>query len=878
MLSSPCSKSPFSAFLIRIAALIFTTHLASGETASNAATAAPPVLPALSYTSTWLGNSHGQGDGKWIQNNILGLYATAEGVIYTNSWWDEGRRESGIYSGKDGDPFGMLNSLHDTFGGGFAVTGDGQFIYASNWDSIRRCNPDGSPAPFPGGLSPRGDSIDVSTNPTGTNKFVGVRGLAADPINHRLFISETTDNEIEVWDTTKMTFVRKWSVPRPGHLTCAPDGTVWMVSRKDGGQPAKILHYAASGEKLPQELSGGDSFDPTGIWFDAKLNRLLVADNGPDQTIKIYQNPTSSTSTPSATFGSSVFSGTPGEITGTKFATSGITGVATDAAGNYYVGFNGVGPQSFWHGGGTVLESWTPSGELRWRKLGLTFVDCADADPASDTGDSIDVYDKYSRYRLDLKKTTAGTEWSYVGRTLNQIKYPTDPRFLRAADGWDYTGGTMMRNIQGHKLLYVLSMQARRLLIFRFDPKNGETAVPAGIWESQANYKAGYPGSPPNNDFLWRDKNGNGDFDPDEFASGPGMPNLGYGIWVDSNGDLFSCNHWAGSGIGIRAWKMQGFDPHGNPIYDFSPGNYAELQRPEGSHGELRRLEYLPDSDTMFVASTSLSDGDRDAGNRIVRYDHWSKPDRKIAWTLDPPMDSTKISSISVTGDYLFLGYSYFGSNSREGTIRIHRLSDASYVGEITPTPAVGSLCGTFDIPYAIRAYKTRRGEYLVFAEDDHYAKVIVHRWNPNGTTLVDTLDDLKKTDPGHSSGEWGIDTGNNNYFDRDSGRAHRAADTVQSLAWSGRDFTNFAASLYFDVKLDIGSLASFLSSSDGTAWQPVKTSRSPSVSSGGGWNVSTFHPETSALPAGTRFIKLQLAPSGMNWNVQIGRMELFGK
>ena len=687
----------------------------------------------------------------------------------------------------------MLESLHDSFGGGFAVTGDDSFIYASNWDSVRRCTPAGKPAPFPNGLGVHGDTFKGSTHPTGDNKGVGVRGLAVDKARQRLFVSQTTDN-------------------------------------------------------------------------------------GPDQTIKIYQSPAAHVTKPDATFGSSVYAGTPGQITNAKLGSSGLTGVAVDAAGNYYVSMNGVGPQSFWHGGGTVLESWSPSGELRWRKLGLAFVDCADADQASDGGDSLDVYDKYSHYRLDLKRTTAGTEWTYAGRTLNPIKYPADPRFLRAADGWDYSGGTFVRNVHGHKLLYVLSMQARRLLIYRFDPtREGETAIPAGIWESQANYKAGYPGCPPANDFFWRDKNANGAFDADEFAAGPGMPNLGFGMWVDSNGDLFSCNHWAGGGVGIRRWKMQGFDATGNPIYDYSAGNYTEFQRPDGSHGELRRIEYFPESDTMFVASTSLSDGDRDAGNRIVKYDHWSTPRRSLAWTLDPPMDKTKISAISVAGDYLFLGYSYFGSNSREGTIRIHRLSDASYVGEMIPTPAVGSLCGTFDIPYAIRAYQTRGGEYLVFAEDDHYAKVIVHRWNPHGPTLVDTLDDLKKTDPTHSSSAWGIDATNKEFFSMDASRAMRTSDTPQALAWHKTDLTNFSASIYFDMKLNIDSLVSMSASADGTDWQPVKTTRTAATGSGGGWNVSTFRPAADPLPEATQYLRIEIAPSGVNWNVQIGRVELFG-
>lgn len=870
----------FAPRTLLLAVLIFPTlsHGVNADEAPSLVNGDGDTPAPLSYTSTWIGNSYGQGDGKWIQNNILGLYVTPDGVVYTNSWWDEGRRESGIYAGKDGEPIGMLESLHDSFGGGFAVTGDDQFIYASNWDNVRRCKLDGSPAPFPGGRGPRGDSIGVSTRPTGTDKRKGVQGLAIDSKNGLLFIAENNDNELEVWDTKTMTPVRKWAVERPGQLAVAPDGTVWMVSRKEAGQSAKVLHYNADGTKLTQTIESGADFDPTGIWFDAKNNRLLIADNGPDQNIKIYSNLAAAPSKPDATFGAGIFSGTAGQVNDSKFGSSGLTGVATDAAGNFYVSMNGVGPQSFWHGGGTVLESWTPAGKLRWRKLGLAFVDSADADPASDARNSLDVYDKYSHYRLDLSKTTAGTEWSYAGRTLNQIKYPQDPRFVRAADGWDYTGGTFVRNVQGRKLLYVLSMQARRVLIFRFNSAtDGETAIPAGIWESQVGYDAGYPGSPRGKDFFWRDKNGNGQFGADEFAAGSGMPNLGYGIWVDSKGDLWSCNHWAGSGVGIRRWKMQGFDNLGNPIYDYSAGNYTEYQRPEGSHGDIRRLEYFPETDTMYVASTSVADGDRDAGNRFVKYTNWSSPNRSIAWTLEPPMDKTKISAMSIAGDYLFLGYSYFGTNSREGTIRVYKVADASYAGEIVPTPAVGSISGTFDIPYAIRAFKRQNGEYLIFAEDDHYAKIIVHRWNPTGTTVVDTLNQLNKIDVARSSKEWTIDASNPAQFHKDDGRATRTADTTQALVWNVKNLSDFAAAVYFDSKIKIDDLVTFSASADGEKWTPVTTGRTASLGSGGGWNISTFRPSRGSWPANTNFLKFQVAPSGVSWNIQLGRMELFG-
>jgi hypothetical protein len=502
-------------------------------------------------------------------------------------------------------------------------------------------------------------------------------------------------------------------------------------------------------------------------------------------------------------------------------------------------------------------------------------VDCADADPAV-KGDVIDLYDKYSHYRFDLGKTAAGTEWSYVGHTLDQFRHPADQRFLRAADGWDYTGGTFVRNVNGHRLLYVLSMQARRILIYRFDEaRMGEIAIPAGLWESQYGYKAGYAGAPDGGDFFWRDADGDGTFDDSEFAKGPGLPNLGLGMFVDSRGDFWTCNHWAGNGIGIRRWRMQGFDPKGNPIYDYSPEHYTEYQRPAGSHGELRRVEYIPETDTLYVTSTSKPDGDRDIGSRIVKYKNWSTPERAVEWTLDPPLDGTKISALSVAGDYVFLGYSYFGSNRREGTIRVFRTADAGYVGEITPTPAVGSLCGTFDIPYAIRAHRCSNGEYVICAEDDHFAKVLVHRWHPTEPVLVDELEDLSRTDATRTVGKWDIDQSNKEHFNHDAARARRQEDATQSLVWEVPAMVSFAASVYFDSRIDADAYVSFSTSADGEKWTPVSTSRTPTVSSGGGWAVANYRPE-GELPALTRFVRFELKPSKVSWNIQLGRMEIY--
>jgi regulation of enolase protein 1 (concanavalin A-like superfamily) len=56
------------------------------------------------YSASWVGNSFGRGDGKWVQNYINEITVAADGTVYTKSHWDEGGRRNGVY--KDGDVIG----------------------------------------------------------------------------------------------------------------------------------------------------------------------------------------------------------------------------------------------------------------------------------------------------------------------------------------------------------------------------------------------------------------------------------------------------------------------------------------------------------------------------------------------------------------------------------------------------------------------------------------------------------------------------------------------------------------------------------------------------------------------------------------------------
>ena len=55
----------------------------------------------LNYTTSWIGNSFGFGDGKWMQQDIQAISVGADGTVYTNAPWDESGSEIAAYRAGD---------------------------------------------------------------------------------------------------------------------------------------------------------------------------------------------------------------------------------------------------------------------------------------------------------------------------------------------------------------------------------------------------------------------------------------------------------------------------------------------------------------------------------------------------------------------------------------------------------------------------------------------------------------------------------------------------------------------------------------------------------------------------------------------------------
>jgi len=438
---------------------------------------------------------------------------------------------------------------------------------------------------------------------------------------------------------------------------------------------------------------------------------LMIADSatGPRQQILFYDVADPDRPKLLKSFGDrgGIASGTPGEITPTKFW--GIRGLGMDAAGNLYVAMSEQG---------SVLRSFTPEGQLRWELHGEFFCDVATADPADDAAT---VWGIQERYAMDWSQPP-GRDSRWVGYTLDRHRYPNDPRGLMHVKQQGEHGLTSPQVVylQGRRFLFVGGMFASNFInIFRFD---GEIAVPSGLilqW-SHGLYNTDLPWPPhkPAGTSLWRDINGDGDYQASEFTANADRVNPGP-FWVDRQGNIWMA-------YGFFRYDFQGLDSEGNPIY--AADKITILDKPKGV-GTVARVCYLDESDTLVVAE----DGQDEQGKPSMRHIRrvfickgYRAGNRDTVSFV--PGAGGEAGCVAAAGEYAFTG----GWKAR-GRIWVNRLSDGAEIGVLDPGPTVGGVANTgwIDLLTGINAFKRRSGEYLVFVEENYKAKSLIYRWTP---------------------------------------------------------------------------------------------------------------------------------------------------
>ncbi|MBW3623094.1 MAG: DUF4038 domain-containing protein, partial [Armatimonadetes bacterium] len=557
------------------------------------------------------------------------------------------------------------------------------------------------------------NEVDGSTN-------APIQGLWA--TNDRLYVSDPHTARIRIYNAETMEETGGWGIPRANRMAMDRKGTLWVIQKGDEKTPPQILGLAPQGRVGERRLSLPKGTEPTALAFDPQ-GRLLVADNGPNQQILIYSDPLAGTKLV-GTFGKKggIYAGRPGEFGDLKF--NAPMGVGADRKGNLYVASDGSSG-----GGGTVLESYTPAGKLNWRLLGLEFVDMGEIDPASES----DVYTKEERFRMDYSRPV-GQEWTYKGYTIHRFKHPQDPRLHI------WSAGAWVRRIEGKPFLFVTDMNAEHLQVYRFDSqKEGEIAVPAGLFaKKRLNIKGWPPNQPEKGEWIWRDANGNGAFDPGEYASNGGKDAPGLqGWWVDTNGNVWQATETEG----IRMFPLKGLNAKGNPTWDYA--GMKSFPHPS-SFRQVKRIRYDPKADVLYLGGTTTEHANqhwKPMGPVIARYDGFLRSkEPKPTWQIVAPYEkgssghsSCEPMGFDAAGEYLFVPYTGASKDLgfSTGHIEVFRASDGSRVGAMEPTPEIGEI-GLQDIRECLSARLRPNGEYLVFLEEDWKAKILMYRWNPN--------------------------------------------------------------------------------------------------------------------------------------------------
>ena len=443
----------------------------------------------------------------------------------------------------------------------------------------------------------------------------------------------------------------------------------------------------------------------------ANDDSLMVADSGtgPRQQVLFYDIGDSTKPKLVRAFGErgGIASGKPGEITPTKFW--GIRGLGMDAAGNLYVAMSEQG---------SVLRSFTPEGKLRWELHGEFFCDVATADPADDAAT---VWGIQERYAMDWSKPP-GRDSKWVGYTLNRHRYPNDPRGLMHVKQQGEHGLTSPQIVylNGRRFLFVGGMFASNFInIFRFD---GEIAVPSGLilqWGNNLyNTDLQWPPNKPKEASIWRDANGDGDYQAEEFA--PNAERVKPGpFWVDKKGNIWMA-------YGFFRYDFQGLDAKGNPIY--AADKITVLDKPKGVN-KVARVCYLDDTDTLIIGEEGRDEEGRPSMRHISRVfvckGYLAGNRETVSFA---PGSGKEAACVTATGDYAFTG----GWKTR-GQIWVNRLSDGAEMGMFDPGETVGGVknTGWIDLLTGINAFKRSTGEYLVFVEENYKAKVLLYRWKP---------------------------------------------------------------------------------------------------------------------------------------------------
>lgn len=445
---------------------------------------------------------------------------------------------------------------------------------------------------------------------------------------------------------------------------------------------------------------------PTAIAL-ANDRTLMIADSGtrPRQQVLFYNILDYDRPVLVRTLGmrGGIRAGRAGEVAPTKFW--GIRGIGMDATDNVYVGMSEMG---------TVIRSLRLNGRLNWEVQGLFFTDLAFPDPLDD---ATTVWGIQERFAMDWSKDRPGSEARWTHYTLDRHRYPNDPRGLTFVKQQGEHGLTSPQIVylQGQRFMFVGGMFASNFInIFRWD---GQIAVPSGLimqWEHGL-YRTDltWPPNRPPGTFIWRDLNGDGNYQPEEYQ--PNTAHVKPGpFWVDIDGDIWMA-------YGFFRYHFQGLDDRGNPIY--SADRITRMPTP-GGMTQVARVWYDRRRDILVAAEQGPDM--RHLGEIFIYHGFLGGNNHSPVRFRSGAGDEA--GSVTAAGDFVFTA----GMKTR-GRVWVNRLSDGKPVGVLVPGPEVDGpdKTGWIDILTGLAAHRRSNGEYLVFVEENYHSKCLIYRWRP---------------------------------------------------------------------------------------------------------------------------------------------------
>ena len=745
------------------------------------------------YTTSWLGNTWGglpqyaypNSDcgtlDTHMTNSITDIAATPNGYFVCNSPYEEGQVWCPIFD-TNGNFLGFLDYPVGLTGFGYF---DGGAVAANNsyaWATLAIRNSlgqvtNGQVAVYsmtPNSQGNPGQYIGPFANLSSAT----IQGLAINSAGTALYVSCNAENLIEVVNPTTLAVQSSFSVTNPGQLTVDGNGNLWVLQYGiANGGTRKVMCYNPSNGTQLGTISFAAQVNPLDI--SASGTSLYVADGSfyydvsgtaHGSRVQIYNVSNPGSPTLSNYFGTDggIHAAPDGQPTADGLKLNVPRCLAVDGSGNISIFCNAFqydgdvnpadGNPSQLVGGQGEMESFNSSGTLRWIRYCTEFMDNASIDP----GDETSVYTARNHYTMNWSNTTPGSEWGYTGYIADYQLFPNDPRVALGC------GGTRVMRINGQPFLQIKAGTVCPL--YRFESSiYGEIAVPSvvfgwspGMSNAILNWAPNQPGGY-NEQWIWTDSNGNGQFDAGEYQIYSANTLGGYGEWTfDDNGNAY----YAGGQYGTQAgniWELtcQGLDSVGNPSY--TPAG-ASSYAPPNPGDWLRTFEVLYDmtanhNDTMYVAGYTSSYpgyvGDTNTalnniGFRVLRaYGQWSTYHGTNAplWTVVLPFLRTAGSTgdfpvyLAEAGDYLFFNYFYeCASGLPSGTVHVMRKSDGVEIGLLSPTPgSVSPTTGWIDIFGGVSAYQRSNGEYDIFVEDDWDSKTLIYRWTPGGSGVCAT-------------------------------------------------------------------------------------------------------------------------------------------